>query len=187
MSEAFIRAWKKTHRAEGGYVDHPSDPGGRTNHGITERVARAHGFKGDMRDLSAVKAEEIAKREYWDVIRLDEISTLSDAIAQELFDTNLNMWADKAGGRAAIYFLQRQLNALNSQQRHYPDVVVDGRIGEKTIAALREFLRRRGKDGETVLLRGLNSEQTCDYRRQAEANELKEDFYFGWVLNRVVI
>lgn len=187
MSDAFQRAWAKTHAAEKGYSDHPSDPGGKTNHGITERVARAHGFKGDMRDLSSVKAEEIAKREYWDVLRLDEVSALSEPVAQELFDTNFNMWVDKTGGRAAIYFLQRQLNALNKQQAFYGDVVVDGRIGLATITALASYVRRRGKEGEIVLLRGLNAEQACDYRRQTEANELKEDFYYGWLLNRVVI
>lgn len=187
MSDAFKRAWVKTHLAEGGYSDHPNDPGGKTNHGITERVARANGFKGDMRDLSVEKAEEIAKREYWDVMRLDEVAALSGRIAHELFDTNFNMWTDRSGGRAAIYFLQRQLNALNKQHTHYADVAVDGKIGLATLTALHAYLARRGKEGELVLLRGLNAEQACDYRRQTEANELKEDFYYGWLLNRVVI
>ena len=187
MSAAFESAWAKTGRAEGGYVDHPSDPGGRTNHGITERVARSHGFKGDMRDLSPEKAREIAKREYWDVIRGDALASISARIAEEIFDTDLNMWVDRSGGRASIYFLQRQLNALNKRGGVFSDLVVDGKIGNETVAALRALLIHRGKDGETVLLRGLNSEQACDYRRQVEANELKEDFYFGWLLNRVTI
>ena len=41
---------------EGGYVDHPADRGGRTCFGITEAVARAHGYDGAMRDLPRATA-----------------------------------------------------------------------------------------------------------------------------------
>lgn len=41
---------------EGGFVDHPSDPGAATNFGITQRVARANGFTGDMRTLTRDQA-----------------------------------------------------------------------------------------------------------------------------------
>ena len=36
---------------EGGYANHPADKGGATCFGITEAVARAHGYTGGMRDL----------------------------------------------------------------------------------------------------------------------------------------
>ena len=41
---------------EGGYVDHPNDKGGPTNWGITQATARAHGYTGDMRNLTREQA-----------------------------------------------------------------------------------------------------------------------------------
>ena len=49
---------------EGGYVNNPKDPGGATNHGITEQVARQHDYKGDMRDLTREVAESIYYADY---------------------------------------------------------------------------------------------------------------------------
>lgn len=50
---------------EGGYVNHPSDRGGATKYGITEAVARAHGYSGAMRDLPRAEAAAIYRRLYW--------------------------------------------------------------------------------------------------------------------------
>ena len=51
---AFFAVTHDTHVApvEGGYADDPADLGGKTNLGITEAVARRHGYTGDMRDLT---------------------------------------------------------------------------------------------------------------------------------------
>jgi lysozyme family protein len=177
----FAAAWSRTHSAEGGYSNNPADPGGATNHGITERIARAFGFTGDMRDLTLEQATDIAKRAFWDPLRLDEIAAISYPIAAELFDTNINMWSG-----AAARFLQRALNALNRGQRDFPDVIFDGVIGSGTIAALAAYLKVRGPDGERVMLACLNGQQVDDYIRQCSADPAKEAFFFGWVLARVV-
>ena len=50
---------------EGGYVDHPADRGGATRFGITEAVARAHGYRGPMRLLPRDEALAIYRRLYW--------------------------------------------------------------------------------------------------------------------------
>lgn len=182
MTSAFERSWARTVAAEGGYSNHPDDPGGETNHGITFRVARANGYPGAMRDLPAALAVKIAKTEYWDRLRLDEIAALSEAVAAELFDTNFNLWYGAAGK-----FLQRVLNALNRQGRDYADLAVDGTLGDVTIAALFAFIKVRGSEGEVVLMRLLNAQQCCDYLRQATEDARKESFLYGWVLQRVVI
>ncbi len=50
---------------EGSYVDNPADRGGPTKWGITEKTARAHGYKGNMRDLSRDEAYLILEQDYW--------------------------------------------------------------------------------------------------------------------------
>lgn len=175
----FDAAWKKTGALEGGYVNHLDDPGGETNHGITQRVAAANGYHGKMSDLSPARALDIAKVEYWIKPELDLIAQISVPIAVELFDTNMNLWYGAAGK-----FLQRSLNALNRKQVIYPDLLVDGIMGRQTRDALTEYLKYRGKEGETVLLFLLNSLQCAEYMRQTETNEKKESFLYGWILNR---
>src|SRR3954447_10018217 len=93
---------------EGGFVDHPADRGGPTCFGITQAVARAHGYAGPMHQLPREEATVIYRRLYWLRPRLDEIARRSGRLAAELFDTGVNM-----GPAVAITFLQRALTALN--------------------------------------------------------------------------
>lgn len=165
---------------EGGYVDHPADRGGPTNWGITENVARAFGYKGDMRNLSRSVALEIYRRRYWEGPKFDAVGAYSMPIAEEMFDTGVNM-----GPGVAAKFLQRALNVLNLQGKTYPDIVADGAIGNLTLSALGAFLKARGKDGEKVLMRMLNAQQSVRYLEIAEKNGSQEAFQFGWQLNRV--
>lgn len=167
-------------RAEQGYVDHPDDRGGPTNHGITLAVARANGYDGDMRDLPVSLAREIYRRRYIVAPAFDKVATLNADIATELIDTGVNM-----GPARAAEMLQRLLNGLNAQGSRYPDLFVDGRIGKVTLDALAAFLRWRGLDGVKVILRGLNSLQAVRYLEIAENNPSQESFLYGWLLHRV--
>lgn len=173
----FQLGWAKTGPKEAGYVNHPNDRGGPTKWGVTERVARANGYKGDMKDLPVETALEIAKTQYWDVLNLDRVAALSQPIAEELFDTLYN------GGEPGQW-LQRLLNVLNARGQIYPDMKIDGRIGPMTVDALRSFLGRRGKEGETVLLKGLNALQGARFIGLAEGNPTQEDFVYGWLRER---
>jgi lysozyme family protein len=166
---------------EGGYVNHPSDRGGPTNFGITEAVARAHGYSGSMRNLPRSEAAAIYKRLYWLRPRFDQVERRSEAVAAELFDSGVNM-----GPSVAATFLQRALSALNRDRQDYADLVPDGRIGPATLAALDRFLELRGKrKGETVLLKALDALQGERYIRLAERRPANEAFLYGWLANRI--
>jgi len=167
---------------EAGYSNDPRDSGGQTNYGITEAVARAFGYAGPMNLLGLDQAKAIYRSRYWDALQLDQIASLAPDVVGELFDTAVNL-----GTGTAATFLQRALNVLNKEARWYPDVQSDGRIGPMTIAALREYIRRRGAEGQVVLMRALNSLQGAFYVELAERRAKDEAFVYGWLLNRVEI
>jgi len=165
---------------EGEYVDNPDDSGGPTRWGITEREARANGYTGSMQELPRSLAFDIYKARYWDALNLDIIEKLSASIAEELADTGVNTGIHRAGT-----FLQRALNVLNQKATQYPDLVVDGQPGEKTMKALKRYLFLRGREGQVVLLRMLNSLQGAFYIELAERREKDETFIYGWFNKRV--
>lgn len=160
---------------EGGYVNNPNDKGGPTNWGITQAVARAHGYTGDMRGLTRNQALEILEDDYWKGPRFDQVDSISGLIAIELADTGVNM-----GPAVAAKFLQRALNVFNNQGKLYPDIIADGQIGPRTLSALKSFLSGRKEAGEKVMLKALNSLQGERYISLSEAREANETFTYGW-------
>lgn len=165
---------------EGGYVDHPADRGGPTRWGITQSVARRHGYSGDMSRLPQNDAAAIYKQLYWLVPGFDKIADIAPQLAAELFDTGVNM-----GTGTATAFLQRALNALNRNGRDYADIAVDRRVGPATLRALTVFCRRRGLGAETVLLKAIEALQGAHYVRLAETRPSQEAFLYGWLANRI--
>lgn len=165
---------------EGGYSNHPADRGGPTNWGITQAVARDNGFVGDMRALPRATAVAIYRRIYWDQPGYAFVAEMAPSVAAELFDTAVNMGVGTATG-----FLQRALNALNRNQRDYPDLTLDRAIGARTLAALRAFRALRGKAGEAVLLKAIEAMQGERYIALAENRPANEAFLYGWLANRI--
>lgn len=106
---------------EGGYVDHPDDPGGETNMGIIKRVWEDWGGTKDMKDLTREDVEPIYRANYWDRVKGDDLPAGLDLC---VFDWGVN----SGTGRAAKY-LQRMIGATP-----------DGGIGPMTLAALDEYL-----------------------------------------------
>ena len=167
---------------EGGYSDRAEDRGGRTNWGITEAVARANGYTGDMRDMPQSVARAIYKHRYWLEPGFGKVALINPAVAEELADTGVNM-----GQATAIRFLQRFLNAMNQRGKLYPDIRVDGELGPVSLNALSAYLRQRGRDGLTVLLSALNCLQGNRYIEIAEHDPTQEANCYGWLRERVVL
>ena len=112
----FDKAFARLLDNEGGYSNNASDPGGRTNWGITEAVARANGYTGDMRDMTQDFAKHIYRSVYWDSVG---IVNLPDAVQFDVFDGAVN-----SGPSQSVKWLQRAAGV--------PD---DGVIGHMTITA----------------------------------------------------
>ena len=124
MRDNFSSSLELLLKHEGGYVNHPDDPGGRTNHGITQRVYEK--FLGrdvteeEMKDMRPDKVFAIYKTQYWIRVRGDDLPTGVDLC---VFD-----WAVNAGTSRAGKALQQII-----------DVPADGIIGSQTVAATSKF------------------------------------------------
>jgi lysozyme family protein len=110
---------------EGGYVNHPKDPGGETNLGVTKRVYEEHGGTKDMKDLTIEDVKPIYKKSYWDRVKGDQLPAGLDLC---VFDFGVNAGT----GRAAKY-LQTMIGT-----------VADGGIGPNTLKTLDEYLDENG-------------------------------------------
>lgn len=167
----------KTLSHEGGYSNNPNDKGGETNWGITKAVAIANGYTGNMRDLTKEMAISIYRREYFDKPNFDLIYSISPTISQELFDTGVNM-----GTATATKFLQESLNLLNRNQYIYENMVVDGKIGSKTINTLSTALRYHN---DALIIKTMNGLQFMRYVEIVKKNPSQENFFKGWISNRI--
>jgi lysozyme family protein len=165
---------------EGGFSNHPSDKGGPTRWGVTEAVARAHGFQGNMCEFPREDAISVYRRLYWMKPGFDRIAEKAPRVAAELFDTGVNM-----GPATAVGFLVRALNAMNRNGSDYSDVRSSPRIDDAIVAAVGAFMTKRGAGGELVLLKALESLQGERYLHLAEARPANEAFLYGWLANRI--
>lgn len=119
MKDNFLDALSAVLHHEGGYINHPSDPGGMTNLGCTKRVWEEWvGHEVDEKTMRALTPADVAplyKSKYWDKVHGDE---LPDGVDYIVFDAAIN----SGPGRAAKW-LQQAVGA-----------VPDGAIGPGTLA-----------------------------------------------------
>jgi lysozyme family protein len=126
MQRNFERSLSAVLKHEGGYVDHPADPGGATNLGITIGTAKANRMdldgdgdvdKADVRLIKPADAGPAYKARYWDAVRGDDLPA---GVDYAVFDYAVN----SGPARAAIHL------------QEIVGVAPDGKIGPLTLAAV---------------------------------------------------
>ena len=158
MQNNFAKAYRKTIAAEGGFSQHPLDPGGATMKGVTLKTYSAHlGRQATVEELKAIPEKHLLAiygQGYWDKCRCDDLPSGLDVC---VFD-----WAVNSGPRRAVRALQELAG-----------VTPDGDVGPKTLAAVASWW-------------GYYGPKTCIAMYQNERMEYLEDlptfkvFGNGW-------
>lgn len=121
MLENFVKSLETVLKHEGGYVDHPKDPGGRTNMGITQAVYEKYlnrtVTEEEMKNIKIGDVRIIYKENYWDKVKGDDLPSGVDFC---VFD-----WAVNSGVSRASKALQKIIGAK-----------ADGVIGPNTLKAV---------------------------------------------------
>ena len=125
MKENFNKCLELILHHEGGYVNHPKDPGGETNLGVTKRVYEEWGGQKNMKDLTVEDVAPIYKKNYWGRAKCDQLPSGLDLA---VFD-----WSVNSGVGRAVKKLQKMIGT-----------VADGGIGPNTLKSLEEYIRHHG-------------------------------------------
>ena len=142
---------------EGGYVNHPSDPGGATNKGITlatfRRYIKPGGTVADLKALTEAQAVVVYKRQYWDAVLAD---LLPPGVDYTVADFAVN-----SGPSRAAKELQRIVG-----------VTMDGKIGPQTLSAVEKMA---AKD----IINRLNDRRLA-FMRSLKGGSMWKTFGRGW-------
>lgn len=165
---------------EGGYFNHPNDPGGETMYGIIKTEARAWGYDGKMRDLPKEVAIQIYKKKYWKGTGLMNIKNFG--VAMTIFDFQVN------SGLRGAKIAQKTANKLYENRTVEPTfkkamegtapLAVDGKLGPKSFEVL-------NKIPPLEFLMAYNIFQEDQYEDLMRANSKLRVFDEGWE-NRMV-
>lgn len=165
---------------EGGYFNHPNDPGGETMYGIIKTEARAWGYDGKMRDLPKEVAIQIYKKKYWKGTGLMNIKNFG--VAMTIFDFQVN------SGLRGAKIAQKTANKLYENRTVEPSfkkamegtapLAVDGKLGPKSFEVL-------NKIPPLEFLMAYNIFQEDQYEDLMRANGKLRVFDEGWE-NRMV-
>lgn len=150
-------------RWEGGFVDHPADPGGATNKGVTQAVydawrVQSGQAKRSVRQIETAEVDAIYERNYWAASRCPQLPSPLELVQ---FDTAVNM-----GVGRAVRFLQQAVGTA-----------ADGSFGPGTAAAV------TSADLGTTLVRYCELREGF-YRAIVDRKPSQGVFLKGW-LNRL--
>lgn len=167
---------------EGGYVNDKADRGGATNYGVTEKVARAAGYRGDMRFFpkhcdgpQTACADAIYLRDYIQRPGFMAVIEIEPAVGHELVDTGVNM-----GPARPIRWFEQSLADLGQA------VPINGRIDTDDIIAYRVLQQRKGAPTTCVqMLARLDARQEATYRTIVRKNPSQARFLKGWLNHRI--
>ena len=180
----FDEAFARTNQHEGGYVNDPDDRGGETYKGIARKfhpewpgwklIDTIKSFPDFKRQLDADQnlqnyVKEFYRVKFW--LQIGGNSIPDQDIANEIYDIAVNM-----GVTTAVKYLQRSLNVLNCNGKHYADIAIDGTLGPKTSAAFQACLV---KVGSKMLLNVINGFKMKHYLELMEKDPVNEK-YVGW-------
>lgn len=183
----FERAVETVLDHEGGFVDHPNDPGGATSFGISLRWLRSIGLldrdqdgcpdgdldldgdvdEADIRRLTRADAKRLYHIYWWERYGYGELQL---AVGAKVFDLSVNMGPGSRTKAGAHSILQRACRACGHK------LVEDAMIGPKTIEAVNEC-------NGLALLAAIRSEAAGRYRELIAHNSRLKAFERGW-LNR---
>ena len=125
MKENFQKCLEMILHHEGGYVNHPRDPGGETNLGVTKRVYQEWGGTKNMRDLTVDDVAPIYEKNYWGRAKCDHLPAGLDLA---VFDWSVNSGVDRAA---------KKLQSMIGTE-------ADGGIGPNTLRTLDEYIEHHG-------------------------------------------
>jgi lysozyme family protein len=183
--------YAKVMKHEGGYANNSLDYGGETYCGISRRFFphwQGWGYIDHLIDTYgeikhntiipelAPTVKKFYRKQFWNNIQADHFADQS--LACTVFDTAVN-----CGIAAAGRFLQKALNACNNRQKIYPDLIVDGAIGNKTIAALNSAVKANRAH---IVHNAFTCLRGCYYLDIMQNDESQEAWAFAW-LNRLWI
>ena len=175
-AENFTLALTRALVHEGGKVDDPRDPGGRTNQGVTQRVYDGYRRRKNLqtRDVYLMNDQErneIYKRQYWDVVRGDELPPGVDYL---ILDGAIN-----SGPLQSVKWIQRALGTVK----------VDGHLGDATLGAImaygdHDILIADAADRRMAFLRALKTWKTFGKgwtRRVEQVEKVSQHWAMGSV------